>query len=208
MPNRRMRENRVKELRKSHGLTVEELAEKAGISHPYLSRIENRKRGLNLPMAERIATALGENVSTVLGIEGNSVAQMTSTPTRGLSEDAELYIAQPGDFIPSLAKKDENISRWRIKTNALDRAGIRAGAVVFVDISAEAVENIAPLDCVIAQIYTDDIFGGAATVVRQFVPPSLLITNSSDRNEIPLDIDKGEAYVKGIIRGEFTPLRA
>lgn len=206
MPNRRMRENRVKELRKSHGLTVEELAEKAGISHPYLSRIENRKRGLNLPMAERIATALGEHVSAVLGIEGNSVAPQQPT-ARGLSEDAEPYVAQPGEFIPTIGRRDDNVTRWRIKTNTLDRAGIRAGAVVFVDISSDAVENIQPLDLVIAQIYTDDVFGGATTVVRQFIPPSLLITNSSERNEIPLDLDKGEAYVKGVIRGEFTPLR-
>jgi transcriptional regulator with XRE-family HTH domain len=202
-----MRENRVKELRKSHGLTVEELAERAGISHPYLSRIENRKRGLNLPMAERIAAALGENVSAVLGIEGNSVVATAGASHGTLHEDAEIYNPQPGDFIPTL-RHGENIVRWRIKSNALDRAGIKAGAVVFVDISAEAVEALQPLDCVIAQIYTDDVFGGATTVVRQFVPPSLLITNSSVKNEIPLDLDKGEAYVKGVIRGEFTPLRA
>lgn len=185
-------------------MTVVELAEKAGISHPYLVRIEGGKRRLSVPIAERLAAALEEDVGTILGLEGNSVAGNTSS-TAGLREDAEPYVAHAGEFAPSVGRRGDNMIRWRITSNALDKAGIKAGAIVFVDISAEAVESVQPLDCVIAQVYTGDTFGPAKTIVRQFVPPGLLITNSSERNELPLDLDRGEAYIKGVIRGEFTP---
>ncbi len=50
--------NRIREIRKKNDITLEELAEKTGISHTYLSRIESGKRGLSLENVIRIARAL------------------------------------------------------------------------------------------------------------------------------------------------------
>lgn len=74
--------------------------------------------------------------------------------------------------------------------------------IVFVDISAPTVEGVQALQCVVAQIYAGN-GDGATTVLRQFVPPGLLITNSSEQNELPLDVEKGEAYIKGVIVGKY-----
>lgn len=50
--------NQIREKRKEKGLTLEELAERSGISYTYLSRIEAGKRGLSLENVIRIARAL------------------------------------------------------------------------------------------------------------------------------------------------------
>lgn len=190
--------NRIKELRIARGLTVTELADRVGLSHTHISRIENGKRGLSIPIAEKVATAMGTSVADVIGTN-SGVASLTPTPHGQLNEDAERY--EPGsDEIPVRPVRGRNVDPWRIKTNALDQAGITKGMIVFVDISADAVENVEPLQCVVAQIYGVE---SATTIVRQFVPPSLLITNSSSDNAMPLDLNKGEAYIKGVIVGKY-----
>lgn len=50
--NARMPANRIKELRTKRKLTVVELAEKTGISHTHVTRLENGSRGLSMRMAE------------------------------------------------------------------------------------------------------------------------------------------------------------
>lgn len=52
--------NNIKRLRESKvpKMTQRELAEKVGISHTYLSNIENGKRPLSITLASRIAKVL------------------------------------------------------------------------------------------------------------------------------------------------------
>ena len=68
-------------------------------------------------------------------------------------------------------------------------------------ISQEAVDAIKPLDCVLVQHYNAM---AAVTLLRQFVPPSLLITNSTDTNERPLALDRDDIAIKGVIVGTYT----
>ena len=58
--------NKVKELRKEHGMTQAELAESAKVCRPYLSAIESGKQKTisNIVML-KIATALNEPVSNI-----------------------------------------------------------------------------------------------------------------------------------------------
>ena len=196
--------NNIRSLRLSRGLTLEQLAEKVGLSHTHVQRIETGKRGLSVPVAERFATALNVHVSEIFGmVAANPSVAVRLTPG-GLAEDAEPFSPKAGERLRLQPRKGENIDPWRIKTNALNRLGIVPGQIRFVDLSIEAVDNVQPLQCVVAQIYGPS--GEAKTVMRQFVPPSLLITNSDTVSEMPLDIDKGEAYIKGVILDDFTTL--
>jgi transcriptional regulator with XRE-family HTH domain len=59
---------RLKELRKSHGLTQEGFAEIAGLSYKYYQQIEaGRKRELQLSTLERLASGYGIEVWQLLG---------------------------------------------------------------------------------------------------------------------------------------------
>ncbi|MGE0022484.1 MAG: hypothetical protein AB7S70_02505 [Hyphomicrobium sp.] len=175
-----------------------------GLHHSHVQRIENWKRGLSVPVAERFAKALNKRIEEVLGVTSPGNATTKYVMLGGFNEDAEPYVEGPGQRLRVMPRKGENIDPWRIKSEACTRAGVKAGQVRFVDISAEAVENVKALQCVIAQIYGSGPEGRTVTIVRQFVPPSLLITNSDTVSEMPLDIDKGEAYIKGIILDDFT----
>lgn len=196
-----MAQNRIRELRRARGFTVVTLAEKAGISHGYLTRIENGKRGLSVELAEKLAMALGTDAQDVLGLKlPTETSGQTREPLREMAEDCEPYVAAPADL--PLPRMKQNVDPWRVKSNALNKLGIRAGDIVFVDVSMEAVEQLASLQLVVAQVYhADPQVLTATTVMRQFVPPSLLITNSSEKNEVPLDLDSEQVAVKGVIIG-------
>lgn len=51
--------NQIRKLRKERGITLEDFAERTGISYSHLSRMEAGKRGLSLENVIRIARALG-----------------------------------------------------------------------------------------------------------------------------------------------------
>jgi SOS-response transcriptional repressor LexA len=177
-------------------MTVEQLAEMAGLSQPYLTRIEGAKRGLSVAIAERIAMALNVQTQEVLGIANSTGA----LPALGFAEDLEAYVPGPGEL--PVAKLRLNVTQMRVKTNCLSRLHIFAGDVVTVDHSAEAVENLEPLKIVVVQIFDPDPnVLKAVTVMRQFVPPSLLITNSAEKNERSLDLEADEVAIRGVVIG-------
>ena len=57
---------RVKEWRERRGMTQEQLAERAGISRPYLARLETARQDPKLSTLEKIARALKVDVTKLL----------------------------------------------------------------------------------------------------------------------------------------------
>lgn len=55
--------NAIRELRRSHGLTIADIAERAGLSRGMLSKIENGQTATSLESLARIARALGVSLS-------------------------------------------------------------------------------------------------------------------------------------------------
>ncbi len=198
-----MAQNQVRNLRKHQRLTIAQLAEKAGISPTYLTRIEGGTRGLSVPVAERIAVALQTAVEDVLGLTGESASARGNGG--GFSEDVAIYEPSTADAAPRAAR-GEHVIRYIVKTAVLDKVGIRPGDVLFIDVSARAVEALNPLQIVIAQAYDSDELLNATTVLRQFVPPDLLITNSSASNEAMLALGL-DAMLRGVVTGSYRPLR-
>lgn len=70
---------RIRELRKARGLTVEQLADAAGMSKGYLSEIENGKKQINARRMEALAAIL--HVGT---------AELIADPT--VSQDLALHL--------------------------------------------------------------------------------------------------------------------
>ncbi len=52
-------ENRIRELRKAQGLTLQDLATKVGTSNQQISQLETGRRRLNVDWLERLSQALG-----------------------------------------------------------------------------------------------------------------------------------------------------
>ena len=78
--------NRIREVRKSRHITLEEMSEATGISPSYLSRIEAGDRGLNLENAVRISRALNCEVADITdefsSEDVESASKLPVTPAR------------------------------------------------------------------------------------------------------------------------------
>lgn len=59
--------NRIREIRKERRITQTELSQRANITQPYLHDLELGRRGAKPETLERIADALGVEVSEIVG---------------------------------------------------------------------------------------------------------------------------------------------
>lgn len=187
--------NQIKRLRQLQGLTTEELAEIVGITQGHVSRIENRTRGLSLPLAEKFAMALKTDVDEVIGSKTGIAAP--SIP-QGFQDDVVPYIHAADDISVVAPKQRHNIDEWTVRSRALSNLDVVPGMTIYVDISAATVDNVPPLAMVIAQAYVPGSME-ARTLLRQFVPPSLLITNSAEENGPVIDMSAQDAHIKGVV---------
>jgi len=74
---------RLKELRRVHGLTQEQFAEKAGMSYKYYQAVETgRKADLRLSTLERLAKAYGLEVCQLLAPHGEGKSKSRRRPHR------------------------------------------------------------------------------------------------------------------------------
>lgn len=90
--------NRIRELRKSRNITLEELAEQSGISTGFLSRIESGKRGLSLENVIRIARALDvEPIDVTDEIDHETLEHASSIPVSEPLKDSAA-----ADSIPEI----------------------------------------------------------------------------------------------------------
>ena len=189
--------NRIRELRKAKGLTLVQLSELTGVSQPHLSRLEGQKRMLLPPVAERIAGVLGSSAAHVMGYDADAEA---SQPSGGFGQDLVPYVGlDPND--PLLALAGPNRYLFLVETDAVSKARVYRSDVVVVDDSAERVRRVQPLDIVRVRYHPAEDFMKPLTLLRQFVPPRLLITNSDKGNLPSIDMDEEDAHIVGIVVG-------
>ena len=60
---------RVKELRRRRGLTLKDLAERAGVSRAMISKVERGEKNPTLVVAAKVAEGLGVTISELLGVK-------------------------------------------------------------------------------------------------------------------------------------------
>lgn len=186
--------NRIRDLRKSKGLTLEQLAELSGVSQPHLSRLESNKRLLLVPVAERIAAALGSTAAQVLGFEGDG-----DVPRLGPGFGEDLVPYKPGPNDPLAALSGANRYLFTVETDAVNKARVYRGDVVVIDDSVERVQRVKALEIVRVRYHPVDNFMKPLTLLRQFVPPRLLITNSDAGNLPSIDMDEEDAHIVGVV---------
>lgn len=183
--------HRIKHLRERSGLSQERLGLLIGRSKSVISRLEDGTTKLDLDIAQRIAEALDVSLADVVGITAGPRA------TQGLHEDATHYEA--GDSDPLAALKGPNRYLYRIETNVLEDAGLREGDIVVVDDSAAAVRDVRPLQSVLVSYAAPDDPERSLLLLRQFVPPRMLITNSARETRPALHLDSEGVDIISVI---------
>lgn len=172
-------------------MTLEQLAQKAGISESYLSRLEGGSRPLRMEHAEKLAMALETTVAEIFDL-----ANEQRKPS-GFQEDFIPYVPQPADAVHITAAP--NTYLFEVCSDALDRAGISRGDVVAVTDDQAICANPAPLAAVRVRLHPKDDFMKPVSLLRQFVPPTLLITNSSTGQAPMIDMDDEDAHIVGVV---------
>lgn len=190
-----MARNRIKALREERGMSQEQLGERVGRTKSTISRIEDETTSLDIDLARKIADALDCTVAAVLDIEMSGVER----PLDGFREnEVARYTTTANDPFARLESSHRYL--MDVRTHALAMHGILFGDIVLVDDSAEACRNPLPLATVVVQ-YNENPGRSENTVelLRQFVPPSLLITNAGEKNARPIDMSIEDAHIVGVV---------
>lgn len=184
------RANRVKELRAKRGWTQATLGAKIGVAKETISKIE---RGGVQRITESQAHALAE----VFGVRLDDLYEAESATGAGL-EEAMPFVPDASSFEFSIPL-EENQCWYQIKKSRLDEIGYRDGDQLIVSLSREDINAIGNGSVVIADWFPAE-GEKRVRIARQFIRPSLLITNSHRNNLLSLNANADEFTIVGVVK--------
>jgi transcriptional regulator with XRE-family HTH domain len=89
----------IRQMRKDHGLTLEELAAKIGVSAPHLSEVERGKKNLNNHLISRLAEALGVEPAALIASNDQAAHDHLRRILDQLSPDDRLRVEAFADAL-------------------------------------------------------------------------------------------------------------
>ena len=178
---------RIKELREARKWSLAELADRIGdgTTASAVHKLETGATKLTTEWMERIGAALAIDPIEIIDDRIGS----------GLAEDVARYDVPA--HAPRIDVKAGNIAML-VTSNALDEVGILNGDIIEVTEAADAIKAVATGDIVVADV--PNAHGNiVTTVLREFIEPSLLITNSRAENAPPINIRTARATITGMV---------
>jgi len=179
--------NRIREFRQARKLTTYQLAELVGTTQATIHRLETGKRKLTVDWMKRIATALGVKPEDLIA----------PTIVQQAGDDVMPY--QPDDEVVRHALKGSNRQLWKVVEPSLDYLNINPGDVIVTDASRTKLADLSSGDMVVLQVYDVRDMTHPRTLLRQYIAPSLFITNSSKTNDKPIDAKRCDVTILGVI---------
>lgn len=179
--------NRIRELRKEKRLSTYDLANMVGTTQPTIHRLETGKRKLTVDWMRRIADALGVAPEDLIA------------PTLLQKTGDDVSPHTPDDALLKHALQGSTRQLWLINEPVLDYVGINPGDVYVGDVSRRRLSDLRTGDICVIQVYDVRDLQEPRTLLRQFIEPSLFITNSSQANEKPLDSRRIDVTVLGVL---------
>ena len=193
-----MTSNRIKALRDMRGWSQEELGARLGTNKHRISRLESGDTKLDLPTALQLAEVFDVSLIDVVDVGERS----------GIRQDAEPYAPGVNDPLARLADPSRQQSLFLVKTRALENIGIGVGDVLLVDCSPAARAAPPTLAGVVCEAFDE---AGApvkgTTMLRQFVPPCMLITTSGARN-MAFNLHTDRVRIVGVVISRHHPVSA
>jgi len=189
---RRRIEERLNEL----GLEAVQVSQELGFNRGYLHDYFRKGTPKIMPAETKIKLARRLRISpTDLGVSGFVPIVRSSS----FLDDVKPYIVDRADFPP-------HIALFEIQSRALDRHpnNIVPGRLAAINISKTDPARIPVGAIVIAQLCDrTELTKSHGTVMRQFLPPDKLATNSSTGNDIMALDDSSRPFV-AVIKGTLA----
>lgn len=191
-------DTRLKLWRKFREVKPAELMKAAKISSSAYYKYERGVQGLSATLLEKW--------SRILNVRPDQL--MEKSPPPGFSDEGHSYTAPDSHYLAPTSD-EVGLDLWEITDSALDLAGLDKGDIVLVDSRAGFLDTLKSGKIVIAQVYYDDpdhpLGKNAKTIFRQFLKPSLLTSNSKQKNQLPLLVDNDQVVIMGVVRSIHHP---
>jgi transcriptional regulator with XRE-family HTH domain len=187
--------NQISRYRKAAGLSQEALGALLGLTKFQVSRLENGETALSVETAFRMAQVLGTTIEQLVGKDGQANLS-------GFAEELSPYVSTASDRL-SQALTSDHVYLFTVETDAVDLGGYPRGMVVQINDSKRAVQMVKPLQAVRVLYHPAGSENRAISLLRLFLPPRLLITNSSVKNLPSLDMDNDDAHIVGVVEGGY-----
>ena len=166
---------------KAKGLTESEVSIRLGKNRAYMNQYLNGTQQ-KLPLDVRLKLAeIIEMTPQDLGVP--DLARPSSVVTTGLASDAEPYTPPANHWLA----RSPHIAYYRVLSKALDQhpERIMPGHILAFDTSRTRVPEMISGTIIVAQLVSrPGMSREHAIVIRQYIAPNKLITNSSGENEI------------------------
>lgn len=176
---------RLKYWRELRGLTEAQIAREIGTSQPNYHRIETGQQKLTVELMRKLAAALGVSPLDLLPV----------AVTAALENDVEPASIS-GDATTNKALELQGVSAYKVLLPTLDKIGIAVGSQLVASSTAAAISNVSTGAAVIASALDKTLAtNDPKLLLRMFVAPTLLITNSTSRNVV-IDMNSDEIDVR------------
>lgn len=184
---------RLLQLRKERGLSMEKLAGMIGREKPLIYKLEKGLTRYNETVLNALAKALEVSPMELLSDEEDH----GSGAPPGLAEDAHPFDLRLGtEGLPLLGPQE---FVYEVSTRVLDQINILPGDRLVINMADGFLNRLQDGDVVIAQVYSDAAGANATTILRQFLSPSLLVSNSGLDNPKPINTRSEDATIKGVM---------
>ena len=190
--------DRLKEM----GQTLIWLSLAMGKNHSYMQQYIKYGKPQDLDYKDKLKVhkLLGLTLEQLGIVLPPDIMPSPSAQALGVTDDAELYSSNIGVLAPH-----PPLVMYRVLSRAIERQrlGVLPGDIIFVD-PRGADGPPEEGEAYLVKLYDKSNALTATTVIRQFVSPALLITNSAVGNSVGISLDDPELPFEPVIEGKIV----
>lgn len=170
---------------------MRELATRLNSSASRINDLEKGRTKLNVDWIHRLAK--------VFEVSPSRIAELTLGEAKEMIDDVEEYDGDLPDLRLTTTQR-----AYLVKSIALDQIGILPEMLLIAETSPALMSTISSGDIAIVNFHEDT---GKRVLLRQFVPPSILVSNSSGDNAPVVNLRTHDAGITGVVVSSFQRYR-
>lgn len=184
---------RLAALREKRGWSLNEAAERCGVSVSTVQKLEKGPTELTLGWIETLATVYDVPVADLLGMSPGGVG-----PLPQLKSDLAPYDI-PAKELSILTRDAVSPAAFRVLTDALSELGVAPGDILIFDRGREVTAAARAPTIVMAEMAITPGSDVMVILLRQFIEPALLITNARTGNAPSLHLEADPVRITGVL---------